>query len=70
MTSDRNLVRKPREVAIGEFSTQEQYNCPRCGDSCVCVRLNLFPDISPGFATLYWRCERCTATKEGEQNGN
>lgn len=66
----RKLSGKPREDAVGAFSQQMQYNCPMCGSPCVCVRLNLFPADKPVFATLRWECERCTRTKDGEQNGN
>lgn len=70
MTADLNHVKKRSERGVGTFSTQEQYNCPMCGSPCVCERLNLFPSVSPVFATIYWRCERCIPTKDGEPNGN
>ena len=81
----RKCERKARELSEGVFSHEMQYNCPMCGDACVCVRLNLFPADKPVFATLRWVCGRCaetvgeaskecercrTETKDGEQNGN
>jgi hypothetical protein len=66
----RKCESKASSVDVGAFSEQRQYNCPRCGRACVCVRLNLFPADKPVFMTLHWECEACTATKGGERNGN
>jgi len=66
----RKLTTKTHQDGVGEFNEQRQYNCPRCGRPCVCVRLNLFPADKPVFATIYWECEACIATKDGEPNGN
>lgn len=58
----RKCEGKVRQDDVGAFNEQRQYNCPLCGRPCVCVRLNLFPAISPVFATLYWECEVCKIT--------
>jgi len=66
-TIGRKMSGKTRQDDVGVFSHVLECPCLRCGAPCVCVEVK---HLERKILHIRWECERCTAIKDGEPNGN